>query len=70
MLTKGADQIVSNFVDFEAKIFIEEKGGELSKEGLWTLIFCYKEINSNVFESFDYDYQNASKNLKTMKQRQ
>lgn len=43
---------MNNFVDFESQIFIDEKAGEMSRDGLRTLAFCYKELTSEQFEQF------------------
>lgn len=41
---KGADVVIVEKVSVEEAIWIEEEAGNLSKEGLRTLVFAYKTL--------------------------
>ena len=42
---KGADSVIMDKVSVEEKLWIEEEACNLSKEGLRTLVFCYKVLS-------------------------
>ena len=61
---KGADTVMQEKVTFEEKIFIEEETENLSKEGLRTLVLCYKPITEKDYQQFSKKMVEAGKNLK------
>lgn len=42
---KGADSIIMEKISEEDSMWVNEEAGNLSKEGLRTLAFCYKKLS-------------------------
>ena len=56
---KGADVIMKQFISDTEKVFVDEEGENLSKEGLRTLVLGYKNLTEKEYEDFEKNYQSA-----------
>lgn len=57
-MQKGADSVMANIVS--SNDWLEEETGNLSREGLRTLVIGRKRLNSKLYEEFVNKYQEAS----------
>ena len=59
LFVKGADTIISKLL-IQPYGWLQEKVDQLSCDGLRTLVFAYKELPREAFESFETAYHEAS----------
>ena len=60
---KGADGVMQNKVSLNEKVFIEEEAGDLSKDGLRTLVLASKKISEEEINTFTKDMEMAGQDL-------
>ena len=60
---KGADIVMQKKVSLSEKMFIEEEAGDLSKDGLRTLVLASKEITEEELNTFTEEMKIAGKDL-------
>lgn len=61
---KGADSIMVEKLNAERRMYAEEEAEKLSKEGLRTLVFAYKKLNTQAYNKFRAEMNEAGKILK------
>lgn len=60
---KGADEIMQNRVQQSQRGFLKDNCDDLSRDGLRTLVYAYRIITKEEFDSWTVEYKKANENI-------